>query len=559
MAVGQQDRVRDRRGWPTGLAAVLVVLALGAGACSSSDDGDGETTADTAAEAVATDVRMQNMEGDLDGEPIDGGRLIWGLEAETDGWNPVVNRWALSGHMVGSAIFDPLASIDEQGAAVPYLAESITSNDDATEWDITLRPGVQFHDGSPVVAQNVADTLNAHLGSVITSSALAAVESVEPVDELTTRVTMSEPWFQFPYVLTTQVGYVVPTVMTQDLATTNAPIGTGPFVFVDWDPNEHVTTRRNEDYWQEGKPHLAELEFRPIADAGERTQALLNGEIDAMNTWSAADIAFLRTQDVKMVEYGGGEERHLVLNTATPPFDDVDARLAVAHAVDVDRLLAETGTDDVLVASRGPWAPGQLGYREDSGAPGYDPELARQHAQAYQDRTGQPLTFTYLGASNIEDLQRQNSLKTMWEEAGIIVEVQTVSQDDLILSSALGLFQASDFRNFGASDPDGEAVWWQGRTIPEDPAGVSINFTRFGDPAIDAALVEGRSTTDEAVRDEAYAEVARLLNEQAPIVFLERVTWAVVADPRVHGIGAGANGSMQTLGTKTWVADLWVG
>ena len=555
----------DERRWWTGrswlgVVAALVALGLVAGACGSSDDGDdGQASADSAPEASPSDVRMQNMEGDLDGEPIDGGRLIWGLEAETDGWNPVVNRWALSGHMVGSAIFDPLVTVDDDGVAVPYLAESITPNDDATEWDITVRQGVRFHDGSPLVAQNVADTLEAHRGSVITSSAVAAIESVEVVDDLTTKVTMSEPWFQFPYVLTTQVGYVVPTNMTQDLSTTNAPVGTGPFVFDEWEPEVRVTTRRNDDYWQAGKPHLAELEFRPIPDASERTEALLDGEIDAMNTWSAADVALFRGQDVKMVEYGGGEERHLVLNTAMPPFDQLDARLAIAHAVDVDRLLTETGTGDVLAASGGPWAPDQLGFREDSGAPGYDPDLAREYAAAYEEATGEPLAFTYLGANNIEDLQRQNSLKAMWEEAGIDVTVETVSQDDLILNAALGLFEAADFRNFGATDPDGETVWWQSRSIPEDPAGVSINFARWGDPAIDAALMEGRSTDDPAVRDEAYAEVARLLNEDAPLVFLERVTWAVVADPRVHGIGAAANGSLQTLGTKTWIADLWVG
>ena len=535
------------------VAAVLGLLAAG---CSSSSDE--EQTTDSSPTQQVTGVRMQNMEDDLAGEPIEGGKLTWGLEAETDGWNPVVNRWALSGHMVGSAIFDPLATLDENGVAVPYLAQDLVPNEDATEWDIVLRPGVVFHDGAPLTAASVKATLDAHQGSVITSKAVFAIDRTEVVDDLTARVYMSEPWYSFPYTLTTQIGYVVPVNMTLDLATTNAPVGTGPFEFVEWQTDVVLTTKKNESYWQEGKPYLAELEFRPMPDAAERKAALLAGEVDAINTLAALDILELRNEELKMVEYSGGEEAFLTLNAQDPPFDSVNARLAVAHAVDIDRYLEETGRDAVVEPARGPFAPGQMGYREDSGYPAYDPDLAREYAAAYEAETGEPLAFTYLGAPNLDDLRGQNSLKAMWEEVGIEVEVVTVPQDDQILNAALGTYQALDFRNFGAPDPDGELVWWHSRTIPDEPAGVSINFPRYGDPEIDAKMIEARGTDDPVARDEAYAEAARLLNEAAPYVWLERVNWVIAANPRVHGIGAAANGSLSTLGAKTWVADLWL-
>lgn len=129
-------------------------------------------------------------------------------------------------------------------------------------------------------------------------------------------------------------------------------------------------------------------------------------------------------------------------------------------------------------------------------------------------------------------------------------------QEQQILDAALGDFELIDFRNFGGADPDAELVWWHSRSIGE--TGVSLNFPRFADDEIDSALMAARATDDDAERDEAYATVARRLNEEAPYIWLERVNWALAANPRVHGIGASVNGTLSTLGAKVWLADLWV-
>ena len=67
--------------------------------------------------------------------------------------------------------------------------------------------------------------------------------------------------------------------------------------------------------------------------------------------------------------------------------------------------------------------------------------------------------------------------------------------------------------------------------------------------------VTGRST--QRTRDEAYADVSKILNENTPYIWMYRVTWAIAATDEIHGFGASANGTMQTVGTKTWIADLW--
>jgi len=314
---------------------------------------------------------------------------------------------------------------------------------------------------------------------------------------------------------------------------------------------------KNESYWQPGKPYLARIDWRPIPDSQARADALQSGEVDAINTLSPTDIINFRGRDVKMIEYSDGEEAFVTLNTQQPPFDRQDARLALAYATDVDRYIDETGKSGVVVASRGPMAPGQPGYREDSGYAAYDLDKAKQYVADYTAATGQPLSFEYKGSANLTELQGQQTLQAMWEEAGITVIPKAVPQESQILDAALGNYQAIEFRNFGAPDPDGEVVWWHSRSVGE-PGAISLNFPRFGNDTIDAALLEARASNDPAVRDEAYAVVVRTLNEESPYIWLERVNWAIVADMDVYGIGAAQNGTLSTLGAKTWITDVWI-
>lgn len=539
------------------LVALLAALSLLAGACSS-DDGDTDAAeADGSPNPAAEGVRLQNLEGD-EAPPAQGGNLAIGLEAESEGFNPVTSPWAVSGHMVASAIFDPLATVDADGNVVPYLAESIEpANDDASEWTIRVRDGVTFHDGTPLTSEEVRAGLEAMASSVVTADALAPVESIDVVDELTVSITMSEPWSAFPATLTTQVGYVVPKPLTEDLTTLAQPIGTGPFRFVEWVPGESVTVARNEAYWQEGKPHLDQIVFRPFPDATARFEALQSGEVDVIHTYTPGDILRLRDDTrLKVVEVATGEEDVIMLNTSKAPFDRLEARTAVARATDIDRYIAETGHEGVAEASRGPFSPGQLGHRDDNGYLGYDLEAARADVAAYEEATGSPLRFTLTGADTVEQRRIQQLLIAMWSEAGMEVELRPVAQGEIILNSAVGDFEAVEFRNFGAIDPDADLMWWRGS---EDDSVVSLNFPRFVDPEIEEAVGRARSSTDDAVRDEAFATIAERLNTQSPYVWLIRVNWALAAQPRVHGIGASTNGTLATLGAKTWLADLWVG
>jgi peptide/nickel transport system substrate-binding protein len=533
-----------------GLSRVVALtfgILLVASACSSSGSNESTSTTDgPAAEGQFVD----------EGAPVDGGSVTWGLEAETDGLNPISGRFAMSGHMMASAIFDPLATIDEDGNAVPYLAEALTPNDDFTVWTITLRPDVLFHDGTPMTAEVVADTYQLHKDSAITSRAVADIETIEVTGPLEVTMTMSVPWATFPYVLTTQAGYIPAPSMLETPEQARTPVGTGPFRFQSWDYGTSFKASKFADYWQPGKPHLDAIEFRPIPDAQQRRDDLLNGNIDAMNTFRTDDIAEIEsTPGFKVLAYDEGEERFIMLNSGVAPFDSKTARQAVAYATDSARVRDEVFGVDSVVPADDIWAPGQLGHRDESNYPEYDLERAKDLVQQYKTETGQDLAFTLTAADDIDTQRLQQVVLEMWRAAGMQVELETVSQADLVVVGALGTYQAADWRNFGQPDPDGEFVWLHSRNI--DAGFISLNFAQFADPGVDAALERGHGTLDPTVRDEAYAEVSRILNENTPYIWMYRVTWAIASTDEVNGYGAAANGSLQTVGTKTWVADLW--
>jgi ABC-type transport system substrate-binding protein len=546
------------------LAGVLA-LALSAAACG----GDGEDATDLAS---TTTVESNPITGPPDGDqPTRGGVVSWGLEAEPDSMNSAFGQWASSGHFVASAVFDPIATIDENGEAVPYLAESLTPNDDFTEWTIALREGITFHDGTPVDADALLANLEAYRQSPITADALAPVTQLDRIDDRTVRLTADQRWATFPWIMTLQTGYVMAPAMVTDGSKSRSPIGSGPFVFKEWIDGESVTLERNPDYWRtddqgEALPYLDGMAFAFIPDEPERLNQLTRGDLDAIIGYKADTILGLREAGdrFKVVENSAGEEDVLTLNTAFPPFDNINARLAVIHATD-SAAVRDDVNKGVPGEATSPFAPGQLGYADDNGYPAYDPDLAREYLETYKQETGDDvLDFVYLNYGSTDDQAEAQLMAEQWAAVGIEATVEYLDQATLIQNIVFGDYQVADWRNWSSPDPDGDYMWWHSNSIKParqsgGPYGVSLNVARYGDPEIDRLLDEARASEDQALRDANYQQVAQLINEGAAYIFMQRVVWVAAANPRVNGIYAGANGTVQTIGNKTWLAELWVG
>ena len=511
--------------------AVLAALSLVVASCSDDGGGSGGGGGDDPEEAT--------------GPPQDGGTLRYGLEADGDGLNPTANRFAIASTIMGRAVFDTLTAWNEDGEAVPYLAESLTPNDDFTQWTVKLRPGITFHDGTPLTSEALAvgsDLLREEpLLGLVTVGIVDQQDPYEVIDDLSIRYNFIIPVPNYPTYLTTQVGTVAsPTWLLaaeEDPSLNQEPVGTGPFVFESRTIGQQTTFAKNDDYWREGFPYLNEIQFRIQTDPQVRAQNLKAGDLDIIHTTRAADIADFRDDsDVKSYEDVEGEETFAMINTAAEPFDDLRARQALAHATDREAyvdLLGEGVIDvaDSMFSEESRWHTDGIEF------PDYDPARAAELAADYcadnpDNCNGDKIQFTFQKTPGAENTLVADTLSSFWGDA-FDVSIETVEQAAFITDAATGNFQVNLWRQFGALDPDIEYVFLTSDTITETFA---LTFSRLENPEIDRLLLEQRSEVDFDERQEQWEQINQQLNEDLPYVWLNHTVWAVVTQPYVQGV-----------------------
>lgn len=483
--------------------------------------------------------------------PVEGGSITYGIESETTGgWCLPEAQLAAGGTEVAQAIYETLTVPNASGQFVPYLAKSIAHNKDSTQWTITLRDGITFHDGEPLHAAAVVQNLDAYRRGPLWSAAFDDIADVRAVDNLTVLVTTKVPWIAFPAALwgTGRLGIAAPAQLNDANCASNL-IGTGPFTLRSWVPNDSLVVTKNPHYWQRDEsgrplPYLDQITFRPQEDTSQRVNGLKGGDLDLVQVVDGQQIAGLR-DDAKsglinlLVTGRAAEVEHVMLNTARPPFDRRSCRLAVAHAIDVDSLSQETGAGTRKATQ--PFAPDSPGYQRDPGYPRYDAENAKQFLSECTSELGtSELRF---GLDSTPDPPVQalaNAIKDQLSKVGIRVELASPTvQSEYIDVAVRGEFQAMLWRNFPSTDPDTLYPWWHSTAIdPNTGATVRnpVNFSSIGDPVIDQSLEQGRSEADPAKRRHVYEEIGRQFAKEAYNIWAWYVDWAFAAQSRLEGL-----------------------
>ena len=542
-----------------GLAGLAALASIAA--CGGNDPNAATTTVAMAPGTTEAPV-FTNPSTTVDPSlnPVSGGSLIVGLDAESPGYHPHVDPWGNGGHVVAKAIFDSLASYDAAGKVVPYLAESIEANADATVWTITLRDGIEFHNGEALDAEAVRLNFAAVQASPAYSSQLQLLASMTVVDPLTLELTMSAPWSTFPNSLTgdigTQVGYMAAPAMLADPQGGRAPIGTGPFKFVEWVPDDHLTVERFDGYWQ-APAWLDTVEFRPIPDSTSRKAALDAGDIDVYYTADTSDItAYLEQQaagDLTVTIGAPSEPDMVMLNTRKAPLDDVRVRRALAMSVDIDRLYDYLDATGVKQKLTGPYAASSFWFAE-SNYPEYDPAGAKALIDEYVAEKGTPVEIEFAGGQDPFITSYQELFQSMWAEIGVTANIVSRAQGENIAAVIAGEYQVILWGGVGGGDPDAD--------YGDFHSGTGLNLAGFSTPEMDAALDEGRRLTDPDARKEQYAIVQQILGENVPYIWTGTNQFAVITPPTVLGMGGfllpdGSAGQSIT-GGRFFLKDVWL-
>ncbi|MDX6563782.1 MAG: peptide/nickel transport system substrate-binding protein [Gaiellales bacterium] len=278
-------------------------------------------------------------------------------------------------------VFSKLADFDAKGKVYPQLAASFEPNKSATSWTIKLKQGVTWHDGSPLTADDVVYSLQRVLDPANKlSSASGNLTMVDPskivkVDATTLTIGLKQPWSDLP----TQLGQRYLAIVKNGTKTFTADtlVGTGPFKLAGWTAGTQTTLKAYSGYFESGKPYLDTVVLNGIDDPTARLNALLSGQVQAMEFVDPSQIKVLKASSSAMplISTGGGWTP-IVMNTKVGPFRDVRVRQAMKLLADRTKLVkvAEQGFASVgndLFAIHDPLYNSSLGRRK------YDPEKAK--------------------------------------------------------------------------------------------------------------------------------------------------------------------------------------
>ncbi|MFV0308123.1 MAG: ABC transporter substrate-binding protein [Desertimonas sp.] len=522
-----------------------------------------------------------------EGEPVPGGTLVYGVEADTaNAWAPYRASYASSGYVALSSVSDSLFAYDAAGELMPGLVESYDHNDDYTKWTLNIREGITFHDGTPLDGAAVKFNMETCIYAPLTAGAYAPTGTITAEGQIVTIDTAgADPWVVLPsYFAGGACGYMMsPTwlgslpdvphrteglpIYDAELAATPAdgdpaaPVGLGAFRFESYAPGNGGMFRavRNEDYWRgpngitgENLPYLDAVEVVVAVDIDGRSNGLRSGEYDLIHTSNGDSIAdFVDDGDVELISTSRfGDTSYIMLNTAqgevvdpegtnaASPLLNLACRRALAHAIDTQRLADERAAGLVEPAF-GPFPPGSIGYLDDTGYPAFDLDAAHAEMATCLSELGtESIEFAFNTTNDPFNLETNQLVVAMWNEAfpgEVNVTIAPIEQGQYIGLALVGTFQALGWRSHSGMDPDQQRLWWQKASV-SPIGGLALNFGRFEDDVIDEALRVVKTNPDPAARQEAAETVNRRFGEMVYNWWLTTTVWGVIERPYVNGI-----------------------
>lgn len=473
------------------------------------------------------------------GEPVPGGMLRLTLGEEPDQLDPA-RTISLTSSEVMDVVYERLVYIDDEGLPQPWLAESWEISEDGKVITFKIREGVKFHDGTDLDANAVKFTYDRILDPEMAAPYKSLVETLESVDapDATTAVfNFSEPYAPF-FTNSTIIGIISPAAVEafgDDFG--HNPVGTGPFMFKEWQPGTKIIFERYPDYvnyrgddTNKGPAYVDGIEYYIIGEAATRTAAFENQEID-LTSVEFVDVArFSETPGLAIISLEAANNFNYVEFSNSPPFDNVALRQAIASAINTDSIieLAYLGN---ATANQCPLPVGNAAF---------DAELCAEHGYSFDlEQAKQHLADAGLTDSDGNGFVEQDGEElavTLWSYSGF-PERQTAMEIMQADFNAMGLKTELQSVDFGALQPmmeSGETGMDFMRWTLVDQSILSALFKSPGwtgqteDPELDALLDVANTTVEPEARLVASHEAMTYVLDNALVAPI-LTDWLIVA------------------------------
>jgi peptide/nickel transport system substrate-binding protein len=500
-----------------------------------------------------------------------GGSLAYGLSFDVDDTlDPQVTNFD-STIRITLNVCEPLVWEPEPGKFVPGLADSWDVTPDAMQYTFKLKKGVKFHDGTPFNAEAVKFTLDRVVDPATKAGQshdqLGPYDHTEIVDDNTVKVVMKQPYAPLLTNLNGYLGIVSPTaVQKMGMAEfARHPVGTGPFVFKEWVPKDHVTLVKNPDYnWassyfkHNGPAYLDQVTFKVIPDQSVRTGTLKSGETQMIDDLDPLEYEAL-SKDPKFGVIAKGQPGSgfvLLLNTtSTGPISDPAVREAMEYAVDREGLNKSVfqGLNKVAWSplmrptfAYDPTTENLFSFSPDKANQVLDQAGWTSGPDGVRAKGGQRLEINFPIISRPRDKAMAESVQASLRDVGIDLKV-----DPLERAAAREAFDQNrydlSFMWFSYGDPDVL------RTIFHSANVNAFNRARYQVPEVDQMLEQAAGLTEPARRADIYKQVQqRVLKDLVVVPLVDTLTYDA---KRAEVTGE----TLDALASYMWLYDVKVG
>jgi len=459
----------------------------------------------------------------------DGGDLRAALTGEPDVLDPATSS-IYTGAQVYEGIFSKLIDMDASGKFVPDLATSWEKTDPKT-WKFNLVTNAAFHNGEKFTSADVKYTFERILDPKTASAyagLYAQIESVDATDPAVAVFHLKSTFGPFLTNLATN-GEIVSKKAIENGDAARNPVGTGPFMFVEWVQGDHITLKKNPTYFKAGLPHLDTVTFRFLPVDQSRIDALSAGELDWVDAIPLQQVPTLKNDPrfTYVTSPVAGIPDFLALNTKAAPFDNPKIRQAVALAINRSdiRDLAYLGTGELGLAE----VPTGSTWYDKTGIFGATPDIAK--AKQLLADVGYPngLTVEYLGLPQYPELLKTGQVvRDELKAVGIDMTIKPVDVSVWFDAYSTGKYQITSAYQERTIDPDN----FYSLVLK---SGGPINTVGYSNPAVDALIEKAAASADEAERKDLYKQIRTIVTSDAPLVFAHYETLNYLMNRNVTG------------------------
>ena len=313
------------------MTALLLMTALGGCAGGTQKPSEDKSSLES---TVAESSQSTNTAT----EPVYGGKVVVGIQQDMDSLDPHKATAAGTKEILFN-IFEGLVKPDPNGNLINAVASDYSISEDGLTYTFTLREGVKFHNGNNVTTEDIKYSLERASGlldgTALISSLSADKGGITKVDILndnTVQVSVSSANLELIYSFTAAI---IPAGSGEDPEA--QPVGTGPFSFVSYKPQESVVLKKNADYWQKGLPYLDEVDFKIVNSADTALLELQGGSIDVYPYLTDSQATELQGK-LQVLAAPSNVVQALFLNNADETLQDVRVRQAICYALDRDSI-----------------------------------------------------------------------------------------------------------------------------------------------------------------------------------------------------------------------------